>query len=428
MTCIKCNHQMEEKATFCTECGYSPEVENHRNKLTEMKKRAIDNVINHCHSPLFLVFTILLTAMLGASVLSSLLSGGILGFLFTSLPTVFVILTVIGLWKAFSAKDKGSIPAALKLGSIYDGFANVAFTVFLVLFGALGGLGIIGSMFSGGGIGGFFSALFSIGILIALVVLAKTAFKRRREYFLSLIVLSEGGIYTGEQAPVAASIIMGVVVSMIGFCNMFVLPMADFSDLYMSYLPSELGDMTDIFEEALNISLNSPASYLSILLSSMGCYALSGFYICQAIWMSTLQNKIVASKHEIRQEEDVILEIEKKTRSAVNAHRREKELKLKLQREAEEEAERRRQQEEAEALLRKQEEEAANLAHQREQEAAMQRQMNMQQQMMMQMMMQKMMGGNGQTAPAPQMPMVPVPMNVGGVVVFIMDLDSLQKF
>ena len=59
----------------------------------------------------------------------------------------------------------------------------------------------------------------------------------RREYFLSLIVLSEGGIYTGEQAPVAASIIMGVVVSMIGFCNMFVLPMADFSDLYMSYLP-----------------------------------------------------------------------------------------------------------------------------------------------------------------------------------------------
>ena len=29
---------------------------------------------------------------------------------------------------------------------------------------------------------------------------------------------------------------------------------------------------------------------------------------------------------------------------------------------------------------------------------------------------------------APQIPMVPVPMNVGGVVVFVLDLDSLQKF
>jgi hypothetical protein len=116
--------------------------------------------------------------------------------------------------------------------------------------------------------------------------------------------------------------------------------MVDFSDVYMSYLPSELGDMTDIFEEALNISLNSPASYLSVLLSSMGCFVLSGFYICQAVWMSTLQNKIFASKREIHQEEEVILEIEKKTRSAVNANRRETELRLKLQREAEEEAER----------------------------------------------------------------------------------------
>ena len=404
MTCKKCNHQMEENATFCTECGYSPEVENHRNKLTEMKKRAMDNVINHCHSPLFLVFTILLTVVLGASVLGSLLSGGILGFIFTSLPTVFVILVVVGLWKAFSAKDKDSIPSALRLGSIYDGFGNVAFTVFLVLFGILGGFGIILSMFNGGGFDGFLSALLSFSILIALTALGKSIFKKRREYFLSLIVLSESGTYTGQQAPVAESIIMGVINSMIGFCTMFMLPMADFSDLYMSYLPSELGDMTDIFEDALNISLNSPASYLGVLLSSMGCFALCGFYICQAIWMSILQNKIVASKREIHQEEEVILEIEKKTRSAINANRRETEIRLKLQREAEEEAERRRQQEEEEALLRKREEEAAKLAHQREQEAAMQRQMNMQQQMMMQMMMQKMMGTNPQSAQMPQMP------------------------
>ena len=31
-------------------------------------------------------------------------------------------------------------------------------------------------------------------------------------------------------------------------------------------------------------------------------------------------------------------------------------------------------------------------------------------------------------AHSPQIPMVPVPVNVGGVVVFIMDLDDLQKF
>ena len=414
MNCKKCNHPQEANELFCKECGYPAPLQEQKEKVSQLKERSTGVLIGQSHSPLFLVFTICFSVMLLTFVASSVL-GGIVSIISAILPLIFMIIATIGLWKSFAAKDGDTLGASLKSASIYDGYQSVMATISFIAMIVLSGLIVIALIISGsaafehmGSDVGSALILYYVIVIISLVAvivvlgIIKNFYKSRREYFLGLKIFAETGTYVSSKAPVAGSIVIGAFlgISAIGSIFSSALMGSMIYDLFdmiegMGVPMEELGDATYMLEGALS------GMTLVYIVSGLANLASAAYYICSGIWLGSTHKALQAYCVERSGEEAKLVDLEKKTKAAVTAHQRAKELAALREKEAAEEAERQRQQEEEEERKRKLEAEEAERQRQREADAAAQRQAQSQQQMMMQMMMQQMMANSGMTPPTP---------------------------
>ena len=142
MNCKQCNQQIAEDALFCKNCGYQEPLEAQKAKVAQAKYKLKNVFIGQTHLPLFLIFTICFTVMAVSQVINTL-TGGLWGFLGGILPTIFMIIATVGLWKCYTAKDNATLAGAFNNASIYDAYQRVMYTISIVLTSIFGSLGII---------------------------------------------------------------------------------------------------------------------------------------------------------------------------------------------------------------------------------------------------------------------------------------------
>ena len=403
MNCKKCNQPLEDNALFCKECGYSDQVETQKAKVADLKNRAQGVVLEKCRSPLFLVSAICFSVMLLFQ-LMSVFMGGIVSIVTAILPTIFMIIALVGMWTTFGGRDKASLRDRLKKASIYDGYNGVILTIayiaFIVLaaifmiFALIAVINAMGTDYGWAAFGGIaLYAFILVLIIVAMAIFAKLH-KSRREYFISLAIYSDTGTYTATNSPVAGSFVIGIMTALSGISSFFSATLMGSAMTEMLEMMYDMGVDIGEFEEAFELigSMGSTVAFAGIV-SAIGTVALGAYYICTGLWMSSLHKEILINKLECNREEAALADIEKQKKSAVNAYEREKEFIRQREKEEAEAAERQRQKEAEEALAR-----------QREQEALEAKQAQEQQRLMMQMMMQQMMANSGMTPPAAAAP------------------------
>jgi hypothetical protein len=351
MNCKKCNHPQEANELFCKECGYPAPLQEQKEKVSRLKGKAAKVLIDQSHSPLFLVFTICFSVMLLSYVAASVL-GGIFTIGAAILSLIFMIIATVGLWKSFAAKDGDTLGASLKKASIYDGYQSVMATisfVLMIIFTALITVAFIISasaafdqLGSEGTTAIIISFVISVMSLVAGIVvigIIKNFYKSRREYFLGLKIFAETGTYVSSKAPAVGSIVIGAFlgISAIGSIYSSALMGGMIYDLFdmiegMGVPMEELGDATDMLEGALS------GMTLVYIVSGLTNLASAAYYICSGIWLGSTHKALQAYCVERSEEEAKLVDLEKKTKAAVNAYQKAKELAALREKEAAEEA------------------------------------------------------------------------------------------
>ena len=385
MNCKRCNHPMENDALFCHHCEYSQKLEEQRERYDRLKADRGRVVLNKCHSLLFLVFTIMFTAMTACFVVSAVL-GGILSIMGAGLPLVFMIIATVGLWKCYSAKSRDQLADSLKTASIYDGYINVllfigfivvsiAFFVVLALLGKAGNETL-------SGVGGFVDALVIYLLVAGAWIAIKSWYERRRKIFVSLKVYCDGGEYTLEYPPMVGSIILGAyfifsALSTIIFASLMEYFIGEIFDLAGDL--GAIGDVIGAFEDAMvGMSLGTIIGGMSNILLGVYC-------ILSGIWMSLVHRDVLCEIRETQEEKEAFFDLEKRTNHLISNHR--ESLKAEENRRLQAEKEAKQARVEAERIA--------------EEEAKKERAAKEEQQMlMMNAMMQQMMAQNGMVAPA----------------------------
>lgn len=398
MYCSQCNQLLNEGSLYCESCGYRHAVAEQRAKVESVKSQIRGVVAAQLSSVLFLVMTICFTALLATQAVA-MLTGGIGAFISGILPAIFMIISVVGMWKSFAKGKKGVVDApAIKNISMYDAYSRVLLTIAIVAYGILAAIGAllifkttsaIGSTIGekeAATIGGFIGViifLITMGIGIAIMVCFRKIYVNRRRFFTELAHTAISGDYRVKKAPVVGSWILGVlmVISVISAIGLWAL-LGVLTEMMSAFI-AELGDtaeaeaLLEAFEEAIE-SLS-----VTFVISAISSVVGAAYYICCAIWMSAVHKAELANASVITSESKRLAKIEIATRQAIAQRENEK-------RQAE--AERRQAEEEEKLRAIEAERKAAELEAQNNQST-----MQEQQQQLMQMFMQQMMAQNAET-------------------------------
>lgn len=232
MNCKKCNAELHEGDLFCPECMDKFAVNEQKEKVAEVSKVAKNTVLKQLNNIMFLVMAICFSVMVLPTVISTF-TGLPMSILTNALELIFSIITVVGLWMGYTAKETSDLNKILRRASIYDAYTSVMYTI-AIIFLAIGAAAATilsflgGSLFSGassslGGnsqaqvegdamIGGIISAIVVIlvfGVIIAIVSIMKSIYKSRRKYFVALGASTVSGEYKVEKAPIVGSFVLG---------------------------------------------------------------------------------------------------------------------------------------------------------------------------------------------------------------------------
>lgn len=392
MNCTKCGQPLEGGALFCKQCGYQHAVNEQKARVNEAAANSKGLLRAQAHSVMFLIFAIAFSAMFASQTIS-MFQGGFFGILGGILPFIFGLISVIGLWKCYTAKDDASLSRALRSASMIDAYQRVMYTISIV-FTTIGVVILFAiCAFAGGAIGeatessdatagGFVVGLIVLligAVAITFISLYRAIYANRRKYFLALSKTAETGEYKEAKAPLFGSWFIGV-------CTVFS-AISAFSSAAMVNMLGDLvgGLMGDMGGEVSGL-LDSVFAGLTAgaVMTGISNLVLAAYFIVSALWMSSVHKAEVESHKAIEVEAARLSEIEEATQKAVFEYEAEK-------RKADDEKAR------ALELERK-----AAEAEAKKSQAAMQEQ----QQMMMQMMMQQMMA-NGMNVPNAAHPEAP---------------------
>ncbi len=379
MNCVKCGKPIEEGELFCSSCGDKFALNEARAKVEAVKAQGKNTVLKSMKNPIFLVMAICFTVSF-VSMVISMFTGGLFGIIGNLLPFIFSLITLIGLWSGFTAKE-GKTAKALRQLSINDAYTRVMYTITIVILTivaviatvlvAIGGelVADLFEMEAGGGIVAALVVLVVFVVTIVIVSLFRGIYKRRRAYCVHLSDVELGTKpYSYAKAPIVASFIIGIF-GVFAALPAFLFPIL-INGIFGSIL-SELGEIGEFLKGLLD-GIGAGFIFSGLVSILEGVY-----YICSALWMSSVHKSMLANKNAVDEEVAACALVETATNEAIFQYENNK------RRAADEERQ------------------AAELKAQKAQ-ATMQEQ----QQMMMQMMMQQMMANMNAGAAAPAAPVV----------------------
>lgn len=138
MNCPKCNAELENYAVVCNACGEHFAVELQRGKFLAARAITKDILENICRSRIFLVLSIFMSILCGASaiiVLRSIIGGSLnIG---SALIFAFSLVAIIAAWSLYSGKtklDAAKIKRMKMLNTLLRVFANIIYICMIVVF------------------------------------------------------------------------------------------------------------------------------------------------------------------------------------------------------------------------------------------------------------------------------------------------------
>ena len=156
MNCPKCNQPLENGALYCPACGdrFASTAQKARVKYVLNNVRSIPAY--KTKSPLFIISSICFTLLFLFQLIPWLsdvfdqitdLPDSMLLLMISmtvgALPVLFMLLSVIGMWKSVAAKNGTDASGDLSMASTYDAYCSVIATLFIVLFAISAGINIL---------------------------------------------------------------------------------------------------------------------------------------------------------------------------------------------------------------------------------------------------------------------------------------------
>lgn len=331
MNCKKCNAELHEGDLFCPECMDKIAVNEQKEKVAEVSKVAKNTVLKQLNNIMFLVMAICFSVMVLPTVISTFTSLP-MSILTNALELIFSIITVVGLWMGYTAKETSDLNKILRRASIYDAYNSVMCTIAIV-FLAIGAAAATilsflgGSLFSGassslGGnsqaqvegdamIGGIISAIVVIlvfGVIIAIVSIMKSIYKSRRKYFVALGASTVSGEYKVEKAPIVGSFVIG------GLNILFAIPSFLFGllkEIFLTPVLANLGEFGSFINEMLDRMIEG------MILIALGILVVGAYYIISGIWIKTTHEAQLQNGAAVAAEQAALEKLEAETEAAI---------------------------------------------------------------------------------------------------------------
>lgn len=138
MNCPKCNAELYDGAVVCSACGEHFAVELQRGKFLAARANTKNIFENICRSRIFLVLSVFLSILCGASGVSLLRSLILWRFdLYAALVFAFSLVAIITAWSLYSGKSKADgaqIKKMRMLNTLLRVFANIIYICMIVAF------------------------------------------------------------------------------------------------------------------------------------------------------------------------------------------------------------------------------------------------------------------------------------------------------
>ena len=331
MNCKKCNAELHEGDLFCPECMDKFAVNEQKEKVAEVSKVAKNTVLKQLNNIMFLVMAICFSVMVLPTVISTF-TGLPMSILTNALELIFSIITVVGLWMGYTAKETSDLNKILRRASIYDAYTSVMYTIAIV-FLAIGAAAATilsflgGSLFSGassslGGnsqaqvegdaiIGGIISAIVVIlvfGVIIAIVSIMKSIYKSRRKYFVALGASTVSGEYKVEKAPIVGSFVLG------GLSILSAIPSFLFGilkEIFLTPVLTNLGEFGLFIDGILNGMIGG------MIFAALGSLVVGAYYILSGIWIKATHEAQLQNGAAVAAEQAALEKLEAETEAAI---------------------------------------------------------------------------------------------------------------
>lgn len=323
MICKICNNNIPDGSLVCPHCGHAEQLIAEREKLDALRNEERLALVCEKEKRIFLFFVIFLSV--GALMsLFPLVRGDITCLL----PAVFMIISLVGWWKCFAAKDNIQMADGLRKASCFDAYNKVIFTALSVICGVLT-LGLVAllatakSAFdSNPEMAGLIDVLIVIFVILGVISLAvmlvlRYFYSKRQMALRALAKHDETGIYEGKQLSIVGSCIIGGISLLGGIVSLGTYGVSSllldffngFLNGFFTELPIEGGGTIS------SLVMTAMSAYLSSLTADAVAKICMGlYYILSAIWVSGGHDGIAAARSKIDRQNVIRLDLERRVK------------------------------------------------------------------------------------------------------------------
>ncbi len=322
MNCKQCGNPIDENKLVCQNCGYQGPLTEEREKLEELRERKRNLVFTMVKKPTFLALTIAISVAAVIHIIN-ILRGDVSGLI----EAVFMSISAVGLWSCYCAKDNGALPGALRNASLYDAYNRIIYTVLAVVdvlvFGLVAVVLFVLSGDKSGPLAGSgetvtvlaVAALIVGAISVAVKLLFRRVYKKRREYFLELGKLIESGSYTAKKPSPVGSYIVGAMSVLGGLSSLGMSMLAtSLTGVIMNVLSAlagsaELSNFLPLIETML------VATFGGLAIGAVSKLANGLYYILSAVWMTSVHEEACAANSAIDHQNVRRLDFERRSKA-----------------------------------------------------------------------------------------------------------------
>ena len=322
MNCKQCGNPIDENKLVCQNCGYQGPLTEEREKLEELRERKRNLVGTMVKKPIFLALAIAISVAAVIHVIN-LLRGDVSGLM----EAVFMGISAVGLWSCYLAKDNGALNGALRNASLYDAYNKIIYTVLAVVdiavFGIIAVVLLILSADKTGNPAGSPEATAVIAVMVLIVgaisvaikLLFRSVYKKRREYFLELGKFVESGSYTVKKPSPVGSYVIGAMSILGGLSSLGTSLLAGaLTDIVMSIF-SSLVPSSEIAELLPLVETMLIATFGGLAIGAVSKLAVGLYYILSAVWMTSVHEEACAANSAIDHQNVRRLDFERRSKA-----------------------------------------------------------------------------------------------------------------
>ncbi len=313
---------MEDGELICKDCGYEAPLMEAREKLAFLKNKHENSVLSSARSSLF-VGSLICFVLMTVGALLNAVQGNLIGVL----PVVFMILSLVGMWKSLRAKDNSELAPTLKSASLFDAYnmvicrilaaasliVSIPCAIAMLVLKDREEMSGFAELLNVGGI-----ALIVFGVAAFVVcLLFSLVYTNRRKYFLALSEFAEKTVYSRTKAPTVGSWVIGIFTA-IGGLGSFLgsLVSAAMLSAFASLMEKAAGMVEIPGAELILPVIDAMAGAFAagLIFSAISQIAMGIYYITSAVWMSRAHMGIMATGSFVDHEQVRRLELERRTK------------------------------------------------------------------------------------------------------------------